>query len=67
MKTFLSVREVARTGLISEYALRLLLKSENRPPFIRVGAKQLINYPALVDWLNQQSTENKTWGEKSRE
>lgn len=65
MKTFLSVREVARTGLISEYALRLLLKSENRPPFIKIGQKQLVNYPALVDWLNQQSTENKTWEGKA--
>lgn len=65
MKTFLSVRECAKTGIISEYSLRLLLKSENRPPFIKIGQKQLVNYPALVDWLNQQSTENKTWEGKA--
>ena len=55
MKTFLTIRETAKTGILSEYALRLMLKSENPPPHIMVNKKVLINYPLFIEWLNSES------------
>ena len=42
----MTTREIARTGLLSEHALRLLLK-EGKLPAIYVGNKSLINYDKL--------------------
>ncbi len=56
MKTFCTIREVAKTGILSEYALRLMLKSDNPPPHITVNKKVMINYPLFIDWLNNEST-----------
>jgi hypothetical protein len=42
----MTVREIARTGLLSEHALRLLLKS-GKLPAIYIGKKALINYDKL--------------------
>ena len=42
MKKFMSIREVARTGLISEYYLRLMEK-QNRLPCIYSGKKCMVN------------------------
>lgn len=39
----MTVRQVARTGLLSEHALRLMLKA-GKLPAIFVGNKALINY-----------------------
>lgn len=47
----MSIKEVAQTGLLSEYALRLLLK-QGKLPCIMVGAKALVNYDKLVEQLN---------------
>ncbi len=54
MKKFMSIREVARTGLISEYYLRLMEK-QNRLPCIYSGKKCMVNYPLLVEQLDLES------------
>jgi hypothetical protein len=46
----MTVREIARTGLLPEHALRLMLKA-GRLPAIFVGNKALINYDRLVEKL----------------
>jgi hypothetical protein len=46
----MTVREVARTGLLPEHALRLMLKA-GRLPAIQVGNKALINFNKLVEQL----------------
>lgn len=47
----MSIKEVAQTGLLSEYALRLLLK-QGKLPCVMVGAKALVNFDKLVEQLN---------------
>ena len=42
----MTIREIAKNGLLSEHALRLLLK-EGKLPAIYVGNKALINYDRL--------------------
>ena len=49
-KIFLTIRQVAKTGLISENALRRLVK-EDKAPFIKSGNRYLINYPLLKEQL----------------
>ena len=56
-KVFLTIRETAKTGILSEHSLRLLQK-QGRIPFIMVGNKCLINYPLLLATLNQESEAN---------
>lgn len=46
----MTIREVAKTGLLSEYALRLMYK-QGKLPCITVGNKALINFDALVEQL----------------
>ena len=48
--TMLTIREIARTGLLPEHALRLLLK-DGKLPVIFVGKKALINFDRLCDQL----------------
>ena len=55
MKTFYTVREVAHTRTLSEYALRLMLKSNNPPPHITINKKVMINYPLFIEWLDNES------------
>lgn len=50
--TMMTVREVAKTGLMSEHALRLLLKA-GKLPAIFIGKKALINYDKLCEELQQ--------------
>ena len=50
-----TIREVAKTGLLTEYALRMMLKSDNPPPHIKINKKILINYPLFVEWLDRRS------------
>lgn len=49
----MTVRQVARTGLLSEHALRLMLKA-GKLPAIFVGNKALINYDRLCEQLSIQ-------------
>jgi hypothetical protein len=46
----MTVREIARTGLLSEHALRLMLKA-GKLPAIYIGKKALINYDKLCSEL----------------
>ena len=48
--TMLTIREIARTGLLPEHALRLLLK-DGKLPVIFVGKKALINFDRLCEQL----------------
>lgn len=50
--TMMTIREIARTGLLSEHALRLLLK-EGKLPAIYVGNKALVNYDKLCEQASQ--------------
>ena len=55
--TMMTIREIAKTGLLSEHALRLLLK-EGKLPVIYVGNKALINYDKLCEQLHNLDAEN---------
>lgn len=48
----MTVRQVAKTGLISEYALRQLVK-QGKVPCIALEHKVLINFDAFVEQLHQ--------------
>ncbi|MHC1746754.1 MAG: hypothetical protein AB9856_00015 [Cellulosilyticaceae bacterium] len=49
--TMLTVRETAKTGILPEHALRLLLKA-GKLPAIYVGSKAFINYEQLCEQLS---------------
>lgn len=53
-KTFLTIRETARTGILSEYSLRLMQK-QGKIPCIMCGKKCMVNYPLLLQQLNEDS------------
>ena len=46
-----TIREIAATGLLSEYALRKLSK-DGRLPCVYVGKKCLVNLDRLLEQLN---------------
>ena len=48
----MTIRQVAATGLLPEYALRQLVK-QGKIPCLQVGNRTLINYSRLVEMLNQ--------------
>lgn len=48
----MTVRQVAKTGMISEYALRQLIK-QGKIPCIALEHKVLINFDAFVEQLRQ--------------
>lgn len=48
---FMSIREVARTGLLSEYTLRSMEK-QKQLPCVYTGKKCLVNFDKLVEQLN---------------
>ena len=54
MPQFLTIREVARTKILSEHSLRLMQK-QGKIPHIMCGKKCLINYPLLVEMLTEES------------
>lgn len=56
---FMSIREVAKTGLLSEYTLRLMEKQKVLP-CVYTGRKCLVNFDKLVEQLNELSTEVKS-------
>lgn len=53
-KQFMTIREVARTGILCENTIRTLVKS-NSIPYIKVGNRVLINYETLLESLNKNS------------
>lgn len=44
---FLTIRETANKGILSEYALRLMLKSDNPPPHITINKKVILTEKEL--------------------
>lgn len=53
-KTFMTIRETAKTGILSEYTLRLMQK-QGKIPCIMCGNKCMVNYPLLLEQLNIES------------
>lgn len=51
---FLTIRQVAETGLLSEYHLRLLEK-QGRLPGVRSGNRFKVNYNLLLEQLDAES------------
>lgn len=47
----MTIREVAKTGILSEYAIRKMVR-EGKCLHIMVGTKALINFDKLVEMLN---------------
>ena len=56
---FMTIRQVAATGILSEHHLRLVAK-KGELPGIYAGTRFKVNYPLLVDKLNQDSMEAKS-------
>lgn len=54
--TMLTIRETAKTGILSEWALRALVK-QGKIPGIYVRNRFLVNYDRLCDWLNNSGGE----------
>ena len=46
----MTVRELAKTGILTEHAIRLMLK-QNKLPVLYIGKKALINYEKTVEML----------------
>ena len=66
--TMMTIREIARTGLLPEHALRIMLKA-GQLPAIYIGKKALINYDKLCDILRnletakpEQKEQSTPWG-----
>lgn len=57
--TMMTVRELARTGILTEHAIRLMVK-QNKLPVLYIGKKALINYEKTVEML--QSLTFKQYG-----
>ena len=51
----MTIREVARTGILPENALRMFVK-QNKIPHIKVNKKVLINFKVLCDMLNDTNS-----------
>ena len=47
----MTIRQIAKTGMIPEHALRQLVK-QGKVPFIQTGNRVLINFNQLVNQLN---------------
>lgn len=59
---FMSIREIAKTGILSEYTLRLMEKQKQLPCIYvgQSGKKCLVNFDRLVEQLNQTVQEGGT-------
>lgn len=56
---FMTIRETAATGILSEHHLRLMAK-RNELPGIYAGTRFKVNYSLLVEKLNRDSVEVNT-------
>lgn len=54
MSTFKTIREVAETGLLAEFRLRMMLH-QGKLPGITAGKKFLVNVDMLMDQLEKES------------
>lgn len=55
-KTFLTIRQVAQSGLLAETHLRAL-EHQGKLPGIYIGKKKLVNVPLLMEQLDRESLE----------
>ena len=55
----MTIREVARTGVMSEYTLRAMVK-QGHVPCVKVGVKVLINFELFCAMLNDPN-QLRTW------
>ena len=53
----LTIRQIAKTGLLPEHALRQMSR-QRKLPAIYCGTKCLVNYDLLVKQLNSLGSEN---------
>lgn len=53
---FMTIREVAKTGIASEHYLRSMV-AQNRLPGVYSGNRFKVNYGALCEMLDRQSRE----------
>lgn len=60
--TMLTVREIAKTGILPEHAIRLLLKA-GKLPAIFVGKKAYINYEKMCEQLDELDGSEKPEGD----
>lgn len=51
---FMTIRETARTKIVTEHHLRLMV-AQGKCPGIYAGKKFLVNYGLLVEQLNEES------------
>lgn len=51
---FMTIREIAKAGIISEHHLRLMEK-QGKLPGVRVGNRFKVNVGLLVEQLNRES------------
>lgn len=67
----MSIRQIARTGILTEHALRVLLKA-GKLPAVYIGRKALINYDVLCAQLDAlqssvpQRIETNLFGQEQR-
>lgn len=54
LPVFMTIRETAKTGIISEHHLRLMEK-QGRLPGVRVGNRFKVNVNLLMEQLNRES------------
>lgn len=55
----MTIREIAKTGLLSEHALRIMLKN-GKLPAIYIGKKAIINYDKLCEQLSALEAEKES-------
>ena len=56
MPKMMTIRQIAATGILSEHAIRMLVKA-GKIPHLTVGKKVLINYNTVVKMLEGLSCE----------
>lgn len=49
-KIFMTIREVAKTGILPEHTIRVMVKA-GEVPHIMAGNRVLINYPKFIEQL----------------
>ncbi|MDR1409261.1 MAG: hypothetical protein LBJ12_03105 [Oscillospiraceae bacterium] len=53
----MTIREIARTGLLTEHSLRLLTK-QGRLPALYINSKCLLDYHTVVEYSGRLAEEN---------
>ena len=51
---FMTIRETARTKVVPEHFLRLMV-AQGKCPGIYAGKKFMVNYGLLLEWLDSES------------